>query len=260
MSDTAATDVTAPCVRPETAMVLAAGLGTRMRPLTDTRPKPLVSLAGRALIDHVLDRIADAGIGHAIVNVHYRADQIEAHIQNRQRPCIVVSDERDALLDTGGGVKRALTKLGAAPFLVHNSDSVWIEHGQPVIETMLAAWRPDVMDVLLLLADPRRTLGYDGRGDFNLADAGHVSRRGTAERADHVFAGVSIMTPRLLDGMPDGAFSLNRAWDVAIARNRAQGVLLDGLWMHVGTPEALREAERAIATGPEAQTKAGPAS
>lgn len=251
-------DPVAPFVRPTAAMVLAAGLGTRMRPLTDTLPKPLVPLAGRALIDHVLDRIADAGIGRAIVNLHYRADQIEAHVQGRARPGIVLSDERDALLDTGGGVKRALPKLGAAPFLVHNSDSVWIEHGQPVIETMLSAWRPDAMDVLLLLADPRRTLGYDGRGDFNLSANGRVSRRGTADCADNIFAGVSIMTTQALDGMPDGAFSLNRAWDVAIARGRAHGVVLDGLWMHVGTPEALADAERAVAAASALQTKSEP--
>lgn len=224
------------------AMVLAAGLGTRMRPLTDAAPKPLVPLAGKALLDHVLDRLNAAGVGHAVVNVHYMADLIEAHVQGRSAPKIIISDERDALLDTGGGVARALPKLGAGPFFIHNSDSVWLEGATPCLEQMAAAWNPDVMDALLLLAPSANTLGYDGRGDFGMNEAGVVARPGDGESAPFVFTGVSIADARLFEGCPEGKFSLNILWDRAIASARVHGVRHQGVWMHVGTPQAVAEA------------------
>ncbi len=232
---------------PDCAMVLAAGLGTRMRPLTDTLPKPLVSLDGRPLLDHVLDRIAASGIPRAVVNVHYLATKIEQHLASRTTPALVISDERDALLDTGGGVVRALPLLGPKPFLVHNSDSVWIEHGTSNIARLAKAWDGARMDALLLLARKSTSLGYEGKGDFELDVDGRVRRRKENAESDYVFTGVSIAHPRLLEGMPQGAFSLNRPWDDAIRRGRLFGIVLDGIWMHVGTPDAVDDAERLIA-------------
>ncbi len=223
-------------------MVLAAGMGTRMRPLTDAVPKPLVPLAGKVLLDHVLDRLKSAGVEHAVVNVHYMADQIEAHLEARTTPKIVISDERDVLLDTGGGVARALPELGVDPFFIHNSDSVWIEGASPCLEQMARAWNPDIMDTLLLLAPIATTLGYDGRGDFDMNDVGVVRRPDDGETVPFVFTGVSIADARLFDGCPEGKFSLNTLWDTAIASGRVHGVRHEGIWMHVGTPEAVREA------------------
>lgn len=229
--------------RPTTAMVLAAGMGTRMRPLTDTMPKPLVRLVGRPLIDHVLDRLAAAGITRAVVNVHHFADQIEAHLAARTSPRVVISDERDALLDTGGGVLRALPLLGAEPFVVHNSDSVWAEGVGSNIARLIDTWDAERMDALMLLASPSTSLGYDGRGDFMMDGAGRLSRRPQQLVAPFAFAGVSIMHPRLLAGCTPGKFSLNEPWDRAIAAGRLYGVRMEGTWMHVGTPQALAEAE-----------------
>jgi MurNAc alpha-1-phosphate uridylyltransferase len=227
-------------------MVLAAGLGKRMRPLTETTPKPMVRLKGRALIDHVLDRMAAAGVPRAVVNVHYLADTLEAHLSQRKRPQIVISDERGQILDTGGGVVRALPKLGAEPFLIHNSDSVWIEGVGSNLERLFAAWDSDTMDSLMLLASAATSLGYDGQGDFAMANNGRLVRRGERQMAPFVFTGVSIAHPRMFENAPQGAFSLNRVWDAAIEQGRLYGIRLDGLWMHVGTPEALIEAERWI--------------
>lgn len=231
------------------AFVLAAGLGTRMRPLTDTLPKPLVALAGRALIDHALDRIDAAGIETAVVNVHYRADQIEAHLSRRRSPRIVFSDERARLLDTGGGVAKALPLLGQAPFLVHNSDTVWTEAGTANLARLAAAFEERTMHGLLLLADRRASLGYSGRGDFHLGADGRITRPSPGETSDHVFAGASIATPSLMRDSPGGAFSLNRLWDRALAEGRLYGVTLVGTWMHVGDPAALAEAEALIGSG-----------
>ena len=237
----------------DTAFVLAAGMGSRMRPMTDTLPKPLVTLAGRALIDHVLDRLSDACVERAIVNVHYLADQIETHIANRKAPKILISDERAVLRDTGGGVRYALSHFGDAPFLIHNSDSVWIEHGAPVLQTMQSAWNPHPMDSLMLIAPSATSLGYDGRGDFWMDEAGCLSRPGKGEAAPYVFAGVSIAKPQMFDNTPDTPFSLNTLWDRSIAQGRLYGVILDGLWMHVGTPDALADAELAIAANASAK-------
>ena len=233
--------------RPSTAIVLAAGLGTRMRPLTDTLPKPLVPLAGRALIDHVLDRLAGAGISKAIVNVHHFADKIEAHVKARTAPAIEISDERDVLLETGGGVVRALPLIGPSPFVIHNSDSVWIEHGVSNLGRLLDAWDDVRMDSLMLLAPAKTSLGYEGRGDFEMTAEGRLVRCGASNAAPYVFAGVSIIHHGMFNGEPERAFSLNRVWDRAIAAGRLYGIVLDGLWMHVGTPQALAEANAVIA-------------
>ncbi|MDZ4841903.1 MAG: nucleotidyltransferase family protein [Hyphomicrobium aestuarii] len=234
--------------RPHAAFVLAAGLGTRMRHLTATIPKPMVALNGVTLIDRVLDRIADAGITTAIVNVHYRADELEAHLGRREgrAPHIVISDERAKLLDTGGGVIHAWPQLSAGPFLIHNSDSVWIEGVGRNLDRLSLAFDADRMDAILLLAPTANSLGYDGNGDFQMDGAGCLSRREHGQEAAFVFAGASIAHPRLFDGAPDGPFSLNHVWNRAIEAGRLYGVRLDGTWMHVGTPEAVVEAERQL--------------
>jgi MurNAc alpha-1-phosphate uridylyltransferase len=228
------------------AMVLAAGLGMRMRPLTDTLPKPLVPVAGKALIDHVLDRLADAGVTQAVVNVHHKADQIEAHLKGRTRPTIVISDERGALLDTGGGVVKALDKLGPAPFFHMNSDTLWIEGVRPILSRLAAQFDAASMDILLLLASTTTSIGYEGRGDFAMAPDGRLSRRAEREVAPFVYAGAAILAPALFAGSPQGAFSLNRLFDRAADAGRLHGMRLDGTWMHVGTPAAIKAAEAAI--------------
>ena len=230
-------------------MVLAAGLGTRMRPLDPAAPKPLVRVAGRALIDHVLDRLAAADIGTAVVNVHYQADRLEAHLTGRRQPRIRISDERDILLETGGGVKRAFDRglLGREAFLVHNSDSIWLKPHERNLARLCAAWDAARMDCLMLLADPARSVGYRGRGDFDLDADGCVSRPAAGAPAALVFAGVSILHPRLLAGAPDGAFSLNLLWNRAMSARRVVGRVLEGTWMHVGDPAAHAAAERCFA-------------
>ncbi|HLC08807.1 MAG TPA: nucleotidyltransferase family protein [Methyloceanibacter sp.] len=229
--------------RAKTAMVLAAGQGARMRPLTDKIPKPLVTLAGRALIDHVLDRLMAARVEKAVVNVHYLADQIEAHLRSRRQPEIIVSDERDLLLDTGGGVKRALPLLGDGPFFIHNSDSVWSEGVTPALDAMLRQWDPERMDCLLLLAPLASSLGYSGKGDFSMTPDGRLARRGERQVVPFTFAGVSLCDRRLFETAPNGRFSLNLLWDRSLQAGRLFGIRLEGRWMHVGTPEALNEAE-----------------
>ena len=234
----------------ETAMVLAAGLGTRMAtPGNNTLPKPLVPLAGKALIDHVLDRLAAAGIARAVVNVHHKADLIEQHLSTRGAPRIEISDERSQLLDTGGGVRRALPRLGAHPFLIHNSDSLWIEGVGSNLARLAAAWDDARMDCLLMLAPASASHGYQGRGDFALGGDGRIRRRHAEQEVlPFVFTGVSVAHPRLLEGSPDGAFSLNLVWTRAITQGRAYGMRMEGVWMHVGTPAALAEAELHLAT------------
>ena len=231
---------------PKTAMVLAAGLGVRMRPLTDAVPKPLVRLQQRPLIDHVLDKLTEAGVEKAVVNVHYRADQMISHLKGRERPQIEISDERDTLLDTGGGVQKALPLLGSEPFLIHNSDSVWVEGVQPNILRLARAFDPERMDCLMLLALASGSVGYEGRGDFVMSPDGLLRRRPERELAPFVFTGVSIAHPRLFANAPDGAFSLNKLWDEAIAKGRLYGIRLDGIWMHIGTPAALSEAQQLL--------------
>lgn len=227
------------------AMVLAAGFGERMRPITERMPKPLVPLMGRTLIDHVLDRLHEAGVETAVVNVHYLPEQIEAHMAARagRGPKTIISDERAALLDTGGGATKALPLLGDGPFFIHNSDSVWSEGVTPALPHMLRHWNPVLMDCLLLLAPLSTSIGYSGRGDFDMAPDGRISRRGERQVVPFAFAGVSLCTAAFFENAPEGSFSLNVLWDRALAKERLYGVRLDGRWMHVGTPEALTEAE-----------------
>jgi MurNAc alpha-1-phosphate uridylyltransferase len=230
-----------------TAMVLSAGLGTRMAPANGTLPKPLVALKEKALIDHVLDRLAADGIARVIVNVHHKADLIEKHLASRRSPAIEISDERALRLDTGGGVKKALPRLGPGPFLIHNADSVWIEGVGSNLRRLAAAWDDARMDCLMMLALASASHGYQGRGDFAFGADGRIRRRRTEQEiVPFAFTGVSIAHPRLFAGSPDGAFSLNLVWDQAIAAGRAFGMRMDGIWMHVGTPEALTQAEQCL--------------
>jgi MurNAc alpha-1-phosphate uridylyltransferase len=234
---------------PTTAMVLAAGLGTRMRPLTDDRPKALVEVGGRALIDHVLDRLAEAGVTRAVVNVHWFADRLEAHLGPRGRgPEIVISDERDLLLETGGGLKKARPLLGDAPVFVANIDSVWIDRGD-ALGDLVRLWDPSRMDAALLLARREGAIGFEGDGDFFLADDGRLTFRGEAPAAPFAYMGVHITRPGYADEGPEGPFSLSPLWRASAAAGRLYGCVLDGDWMHVGDPQARDEAEARLAAG-----------
>ena len=238
------------------AFVLAAGLGKRMRPITATVPKPLVEVAGKALLDHALDRAAEGGISRAVVNVHWLADLIESHLARRTGgPAITVSDERAELLETGGGVKKALAAFGGAPFVVLNSDSFWLEGPEPNLGRLVAGWDAAAMDILLLVAPTATSLGYEGAGDFLMEADGRLVRRGERGVAPFIYAGVAVLSPGLFDGTPDGAFSLNLLFDRAIERRRLYGLRLDGQWLHVGTPEAIAAAEARVAAS--AQTPLG---
>ena len=233
--------------KPRTAMVLAAGRGERMRPLTERIPKPLVPVAGRPLIDHVLDRLADADVERAVVNVHYLADLIERHLTQRAQPKITISDERALLLDTGGGVVKALAALGAEPFFHLNSDTIWIDGPKPNLKRLAEAFDPAEMDAMLLLAPVATSIGYSGRGDFAMEPGGRLQRRGAQENAPFVYAGAAILSPKLFAHAPSGPFSLTLLFDRAIAAGRLYGLPIDGTWMHVGTPDAIAQAEAAIA-------------
>lgn len=224
-------------------MIMAAGLGTRMRPLSDALPKPLIPVAGRALIDHALDRLAATGVTRVVVNVHYKAQMVKDHLAARRDVEIVYSDETDALLDTGGGAVKALPFFEGQPFFILNSDSIWVEKGEAALAQMQRLWNPDAMDALLLLALRAPALGYDGKGDFCRSDDGRLSRVPKDHVSPYAYPGVQIVHPRLFDGMPGGAFSTNLAWNQAIARGRLFGTALDGVWLHVGTPQARDEAE-----------------
>jgi MurNAc alpha-1-phosphate uridylyltransferase len=228
------------------AMVLAAGLGTRMRPLTDTLPKPLVTVAGQALLDHVLDRLAEAGVETAVVNVHHMADQIENHLKGRTRPKIEISDERGELLDTGGGVVKALKLLGDEAFFHMNSDTLWIEGVTPNLPRLAAGFDSVRMDILLLLASTTASIGYEGRGDFVMAPDGRLARRAERQVAPFVYAGAAMLSPAQFADAPKGKFSLNTMFDRAIDAGRLYGQRLEGTWMHVGTPAAIQAAEAAI--------------
>jgi MurNAc alpha-1-phosphate uridylyltransferase len=231
---------------PTKAMVLAAGLGARMRPLTDRMPKPLVAVAGRALIDHVLNRLADAGVERAVVNVHYLADQLERHLAARKKPKITISDERGLLLGTGGAVVKALPELGDAPFFHINSDTIWIDGVKPNLARLAEAFDAARMDACLLLAPTAGSIGYAGRGDFAFAADGRLRRRAEREVAPFVFAGAAILAPALFKDAPKGEFPLTDLFDRAAEQGRLFGLRLEGLWMHVGTPDAIALAENAI--------------
>lgn len=228
------------------AMVLAGGLGTRMRPLTDHIPKPMVEVNGRALIDHVLDRLADAGVEKAVVNLHYHADLLEQHLSARTRPRIVFSDERDLLLDTGGGIKKALPALGPDPFFSVNSDTIWIEGIRPNLPALANNFDPERMDGLLLLAPSVISIGYEGMGDFSLDGDGRLTLRADRMVTPFVYAGAAVLAPRLFEGAPEGPFSLVRLFARAIESGRLFGQRMEGVWMHVGTPDSIAEAEEAI--------------
>ena len=231
---------------PQKAMVLAAGMGERMRPLTATMPKPLVKVAGRPLLDHVLDKLDQAGVQTAIVNVHYLADQIERHLANRASPQIVISDERDQLLETGGGTVKALPLLGAEPFFLINSDSIWLDGVDGNLKRLAETFDPERMDALLLLAAATHSIGYAGRGDFTMTPDGRLQPRAERQVAPFVYAGAAVFSPRLFEDAPQGPFSLNRLFAKASDAGRLFGLRLDGLWMHVGTPDAIALAEEAI--------------
>ena len=234
--------------QPHAAMVFAAGLGTRMRPVTDAMPKPLVRVAGRTMLDHMLDRLDAAGVRRAVVNVHYRADQIEAHLRGRTAPEIAVSDERARLLDQAGGIRRALPHLGPGAFLICNTDAVWIEGAEPALPRLFADWDPERMDVLLLVAATAGSVGVDWPGDFHRDPEGRLVRRAEGEASPFVYAGVGIMKAEAFADLEDGVpVRLAPFFFDAAAKGRLFGTRLDGRWLHVGTPGAIAEADAAIA-------------
>ena len=223
-------------------MVLAAGLGLRMRPITERMPKPLVTVAGRCLLDRALDHYAAAGLARTVVNTHYLADQIAAHVKGRTAPEIALSHE-PALLETGGGVLNALPLLGAAPFFVANSDALWLNGPIPALTRLARAWNGATMDALLLLCVVPGTLGYEGRGDFTMDGWGRLRRRAERGIAPFLFTGVQILHPRLFEGEAPGKWSLNRVYDKALAADRLYGLRHDGAWYHVGDPAGLTAVE-----------------
>jgi N-acetyl-alpha-D-muramate 1-phosphate uridylyltransferase len=232
---------------PDTAMVMAAGLGKRMRPLTASRPKPLVELAGQPLIDHVLDRLRAAGVGKIVVNVHYLADSLEAHLANRAKDFeVTISDERNLLLETGGGLVRAAPMIDCDPFLVINSDNFWIDGPTDGLKLLASGWNDERMDALLLLVPQARAGNHRGQGDFHMDRFGRLKRRGRSRVAPYVFTGIQMISKRLLDDAPDGAFSTNILWDRAIAAGRCFGLVHQGLWFDVGTPRSIRDTEAAL--------------
>ncbi|MEM9706491.1 MAG: nucleotidyltransferase family protein [Pseudomonadota bacterium] len=235
---------TAPLVRtPHTAMVLAAGLGTRMRPLTDNLPKPLIAVDGKALIDHTLDRFAAAGVQRAVVNVHYLADKIEAHVKSREAPKISLSDERETLLETGGGLKKAAPLLGDDPVFCTNTDAILVDDpGAEACTALAEAFDAQKMDMLLLLTPISKTSGYDGKGDFNRQADGRLEFR-DGESAQYVFTGLQIIKPSLAADGPEGPFSTKILWEKAISEGRLFGIVHQGFWMHVGDPAGLAAAE-----------------
>jgi N-acetyl-alpha-D-muramate 1-phosphate uridylyltransferase len=234
---------------PKRAIVLAAGLGTRMRPYNGHVPKPLVAIGGKSLIDYALDRLAEAGVERAVVNVHHLADAVEQHLAKRQHPPqIAISDERAELLGTGGGIAKALAQLGDAPFFLINSDTVWLDGVKPNIARLAEAFDPGAMDALLLLAPTTDSVGYAGRGDFAMLPDGRLRQRGEGEVVPFVYAGAAILAPALFAGAPAGAFPLTLLFDRAAGKGRLFGLRLEGVWMHVGTPEAVAAAEATLAT------------
>lgn len=237
--------VTAPLAS-DTAMVLAAGLGLRMRPLTVDRPKPLVKVAGKPMIDHCLDKLAEAGVRRAVVNVHYLPDMLIDHLRNRRVPEIAVSDEREQLLETGGGLVKALPLLDREPFFCLNSDNLWLDGPRDVFRELSAAWRPEQMDALLLLVPHTRALNYKGKGDFYLDGLGRISRRRSGRIAPFIYSGIQLMSQRLLRDAPQGPFSTNPLWDRAIGEGRLYGLTHLGLWFEVGSPGAIAPTEAAL--------------
>lgn len=233
-------------VKPTKAMILAAGYGLRMRPLTDHMPKPLVPVAGRPLLDHVLDKLVQAGVTDAVVNVHYLPDQIINHVAGRTSPRIAISDERDQVLGTGGGVVKALPLLGNEPFFHMNSDTLWIDGAQPNLPHLAEAFDPARMDILLLMAPTAASIGYSGKGDYAMMTDGTLRRRKENQVVPFVYAGAAIISPAIFADAPSGEFSLTDMFDAANEKGRLFGLRLDGIWMHVGTPDAVTAAEQAF--------------
>jgi len=233
-------------VKPSKAMVLSAGFGLRMRPLTDHMPKPLVKVAGQPLLDHVLDKLAAAGVTEAVVNVHYLPDQIIDHVASRTRPRVIISDERDQVLGTGGGVVKALPLLGDQPFFHMNSDTMWIDGVQSNLVRLADAFDPVRMDILLLMAPTASSIGYGGRGDYAMLPDGALRKRREHQVVPFVYAGAAIMSPSIFAGAPKGEFSLTKMFYEANEKERLFGLRLDGVWMHVGTPDAVQAAEEAF--------------
>lgn len=235
---------------PETAMVMAAGLGKRMRPLTVTRPKPLVEVAGKTLLDHTMDHLREAGIKRAVVNVHYLADQVEAHLKARAGDIdVLISDERAQLMETGGGIVQAREMLGDKPFFTVNSDTLWVDGPITSLHALAAAWDDEKMDALLLLVPLARAYSHKGQGDFRLDPLGRITeRRKPARLAPFVYAGAQILSPRVIKDWPEGPFSTNLFWNRAMEAGRLWGAVHQGLWFDVGTPGAVKEAEEILAT------------
>jgi len=232
----------------DTAMILAAGLGKRMRPLTASQPKPLVRVAGKALIDHALDRLAEAGVAKAVVNVHYLADALEAHLLARAAPKVSVSDERALLLETGGGMVKALPQL-PDPFFALNADNIWLDGPKSAFHDLSLRWDPDQMDALLLVVPHARAMNFSGPGDFHMDPLGRVSRRRDGRIAPFIYTGIQLVSHRLLRDAPEGPFSTNILWNRAIAEGRLYGISFTGLWFEVGTPQMIRPTEEALAGG-----------
>ena len=229
------------------AMVLAAGLGKRMRPLTDTLPKPLVSVAGRPLIDHVLDWLGASGVSDAVVNTHYKAEMLESHLAARRKPVVHISRE-ETLLETGGGIKKALPLIGGQPFFTANSDALTIDGPTPALRRLAAHWSDGDMDALLLVHRTEDAIGYEGPGDFFLGQDGTLSRRQGEGRAPYVYTGVQVLHPRLFEGAPEGPFSLNILYNRAMEQGaRVRALPHDGYWLHVGDPDGLKKAETFLA-------------
>jgi MurNAc alpha-1-phosphate uridylyltransferase len=230
--------------RPTTAMLLAAGHGSRMRPLTDRTAKPLLPLGGKPLMDHALDRLAACRVATVVVNAHWHADQVEAHLATRrERAPRTILRREAALLDTGGGVKAALGVLGPAPFYVINGDAFWLDGPCPALERLSTAFDPAQVDGVLLVQRTFQVQADVGMGDFAVDPAGGLRRRGEREVVPYIYAGLQLIAPALLTGAPEGAFSMNRAWDTAMAAGRLRAVVHDGLWFHLSTPADLAEAE-----------------
>jgi N-acetyl-alpha-D-muramate 1-phosphate uridylyltransferase len=232
----------------DTAMILAAGLGKRMRPLTASQPKPLVRVAGKALIDHALDRLAESGVGKAVINVHYLADALEAHVLARKSLQVTVSDERAQLLETGGGMLKALPQL-PDPFFALNADNIWLDGPKNAFHDLSSPWDPQRMDALLLVVPHARAPNFQGPGDFHMDPLGRLSRRRDGRIAPFIYTGIQLVSHRLLRQAPEGPFSTNILWDRAMAEGRLFGLSFTGLWFEVGTPQAIRPTEEALTGG-----------
>jgi len=229
----------------DTAMVLAAGMGKRMRPLTATQPKPMVRVAGKPLIDHTLDKLAEAGVARAVVNVHYLADSLDAHLKERQSPAVTISDEREQLLETGGGIVKAQDLL-PDPFFSLNSDNIWLDGPLDAFADLSAAWDAERMDALLLLVTHKAAHNFTGKGDFHMDALGRLRRRASGRIAPYIFTGIQLVSKRLLRDAPERPFSTNVLWNRAIEEGRLFGLAFTGQWFEVGTPQAIRPTEEAL--------------